>query len=453
MRAFWKFLSSLKLAIVLLILLAVASAVGTLVPQGRSLEEYNRRYGASYSTIKALKFDRVYKSGWFIGLLLLFSVNTIACTVSRFPGKWRRAAGPTPSFEAASLKALKVRDSFRQPVSFDASAEAAAGVLRDRRYSVKRSMKDGSVFIVARKRRLGWFGSDLVHAGLLVVIAGGIVSGIGAKRLPLNFAEGTLVAVPGANFSIRMDKFRTEHYPGGGVKDWKSDLTIIEAGRPVRTATIEVNHPLRYKGVNLYQSGYGWSWDNADLELMIKKASDPSFVRLASVKTGRTVELAGPGITAVSVRNFVPDFVVGKGNQIMSRSDEPKNPAALVEVWNGREKVFMGWVFSKFPDFKGMGEKGKAKPDFSVVMKTPAPAQFSVIDARRDPGAPFIWAGCVFLSLGLILAFYWRPREIRLVIRDSAGATELSAGGTARGGTEAFQAEFEGIMKAIRSRA
>ena len=61
-----------------------------------------------------------------------------------------------------------------------------------------------------------------------------------------------------------------------------------------------------------------------------------------------------------------------------------------------------------------------------------------------------IWVGCAVLMLGLFLAFYWPTREIRLVLEESQGKTELSAGGITAKSREAFQSEFEGLMNVIR---
>ena len=78
----------------------------------------------------------------------------------------------------------------------------------------------------------------------------------------LQITEGSTVEVPGGNFNLRLDRFTTEMYETGGVKDWKSRLTVVEAGQAVLTKTIEVNHPLSYKGFMFYQSQYGWDWMN-----------------------------------------------------------------------------------------------------------------------------------------------------------------------------------------------
>src|SRR5512138_614745 len=178
MRPVWKFLSSVKLAIVLIILLAVASVIGTLIPQGRSVAEYTARYGNSLASLfDALSFTRLYRSVWFLFLLILLAANTIVCTVTRFGPKWRRAFRPAPE---ADLKAVLSRRSscrFRLPLALDEAGAEVEKALRGRRYVMSRSSHEGKVVLEARKRRLGWFGSDVVHIGLLVILAGGFTSG------------------------------------------------------------------------------------------------------------------------------------------------------------------------------------------------------------------------------------------------------------------------------------
>jgi cytochrome c biogenesis protein len=77
-------------------------------------------------------------------------------------------------------------------------------------------------------------------------------------------------------------------------------------------------------------------------------------------------------------------------------------------------------------------------------------AQYSVVEAARDPGAPVIWAGCAVLMLGLALAFYRRPSEIRVFMRESGGRVELTAGGLSHGNRERFRSEFEAFTQALR---
>ena len=452
MRSAWKFLSSVKLAIVLIILLTVASIVGTLIPQGRSLAEYSARYGSLSGLFMALRLTRLYQSAWYLALLLLFAANTIVCTISRFGPKWRRAFRRAPDAEAKSVASMRASARFRLSLTLAAARDRVAGRLKSRRYRLDESATGGRTVILARKRRLGWFGSDIVHLGLLVIIAGGFTSGLGVRRSELALTDGQTADVPHAVFQVRLDKFETEYYPQGGVKDWKSTVSVIEGGAPVLTRVIEVNEPLTYKGISFYQQSYGWDWARSRVVLELRKPGDPVVLKTVTLNVGERAAVDNPDVTGVIVRRFVPDFVIGEGNQIQSRSEEPNNPAALVEAWKGEERLFSSWVFAKFPDFGQGHAPGKAAdaPRISVVLKDYSAAPYSVLEAAKDPGANLIWLGCLLVSVGFFLAFYWPPREIRVVLEESQGKVDLAAGGQAAKSREAFQAEFDGIFESIR---
>jgi cytochrome c biogenesis protein len=460
MKSAWKFLSSVKLAIVLIIILTVASVVGTLIPQGRSAAEYAARYGGLAPLFIGLQLTHLYRSGWYLILLLFFSVNLIVCTVSRFGPKWRRAFGPAKDADAKTVASLRTSARFRLPLQLAAARDRVAAGLGARRYRVTANEKSGKVVLQARKRRLGWFGSDVVHVGLLVILAGGIISGLTSHRAELALADGQTADVPDAAFKVRLDKFETEYYPQGGVKDWKSTVTVIEGGAPVLTQVIEVNQPLTYRGISFYQQSYGFDWSAARLVLELRKPGDAGFSRTVSLGVGERVAVDDPDITHVAVRRFVPDFVIGEGNQVQSRSDQPNNPAAQVEAWKGEERIFSSWIFAKFPDFGqghvpgGMAEmkgtKNAGAPKVAVILKDYKAAPYSVLEAAMDPGVNLIWLGCVLITAGLFLAFYWPPREIRVILEDAPGKVELTAGGQAAKSKEAFQSEFDAIFESLR---
>jgi cytochrome c biogenesis protein len=448
MRAFVKFFSSVKLAIVLFILITLASILGTLIPQGRSAAEYATRYGGLAGLFTALQLTRLYSSAWYLALLLLFALNTIVCTVTRFGPKWNKAFGPAAAAEAQALQAARFKARFRLPASLEQAKERLSGTLRGRGYRLAEAASEAGVTLVARRRRLGRFGSDVVHLGLLVILAGGLTSALAGKRAPVALREGETADVPGAAFSVRLDRFDTEYYPQGGVKDWKSTVTVVEAGVPVLTRVVEVNRPLTYRGFALYQSSYGRDWQRPAIELEVRKRSDASFLRTVSLRVGEKAPLEDVDASHVSVRQFVPDFVIGEGNRVQSRSSEPHNPAALVEAWNGETKIQMGWVFAKYPDF-GQGHAEGRSP-FVFVLKKYQADSYSVLEAAKDPGAGFIWAGSALVVAGLFLAFYWLPREIRVVLEEAQGKIDIAAAGEAAKGREAFQAEFDRIFEDMR---
>src|SRR4030042_4438183 len=94
MKAIIRSLSSVKLAIVLIIALVAASILGTLILQGRDAADYAARYGELAETLVRLQFTDLYRSVWFLGLLGLFGLNIVVCTLTRLGGKLRRAARP-----------------------------------------------------------------------------------------------------------------------------------------------------------------------------------------------------------------------------------------------------------------------------------------------------------------------------------------------------------------------
>ncbi len=464
MRNLVKFFSSVKLAIVLIILITAASVLGTLIPQNREAAEYAARYGSLSGLLTGLRLTRLYQSSWYLALLFLFALNTVVCTVVRLKPKVRRAFGPGRPQDAKAMAAERPSVKLRLPGPLPAARDRVVAALRARHYRVAASAGAGRIDLLARKRRLGWFGSDVVHVGLLVVLAGGLASGLGGRRTDLALREGQAADVPGAAFQVRLDKFETELYPQGGVKDWKSTLTVVEDGADVLTRVVEVNEPLRYKGHSFYQSAYGSDWQAARLGLELRKPGDPAFALAVSVKVGERTAVADPDVSHILVRRFVPDFVLGEGGQVRSRSEEPDNPAALVEVWQGERLVSSGWIFARYPDFgQGHGTgmmaqmKAGAKPEAAkdaaapaVVLKTYAASPYSVLEAAVDPGVGLIWLGCALVTAGFFLAFYWPPREIKAVLEESQGRVELAAGGRAAKSQDAFAAEFDALFASLR---
>jgi cytochrome c biogenesis protein len=426
MKAIIRFLSSVKLAITLLIILAVASIVGTLIPQGTGL----------------------YHSVWYIALLAFFGLNTIVCTLIRLSPKLRRARQPHVVVDPKSLAASKVRDRFKRPGFLAPTRAEAEKALREAGYRVRSAGEAGRAFLFARKRIAGIFGSDFVHLGLLVILAGGIASGLGGFKTEIALKEGATAFVPKAAFEIRLDKFTTEYYPDGSVKDWKSAVTILESRTPVLTKTVEVNHPLAYKGFNFYQMSYGYDWETTSVEVWAKKKSDPAFLQKFKLRPGEKARLDDPQGTEIFIRRFLPDFVLGENNLPETRSLQPNNPAALVEGFRAGTKIFDGWVFANYPDFAQ--RHGAEGSDLAFELKKFEAGEYSVLEAVKDPGVPLIWLGSLFVMAGLAVAFYWPTWEIRAALEESQGKTDVILGGQAAKSRDRFEKEFAAVAAALR---
>ncbi len=448
MKSLLDYFSSVKLAIVLLIIITLASILGTLVPQQRTAAEYAARYGQLAPLLITLEVTKLYHSWWFLGLLFLFSLNIAVCTLTRLGHKWRRAFRPRVKAEGKKLKTLAISTEFHMKGSPADVAPAVKSALTGRRFRIRESVREGNIELLARKRTAGLFGSDIVHLGLLVILIGGIISGFSSTRRMLTITEGATIDVPEAGIQLRLDKFQTDLYPNGSVKDWRSFLTVIQGGQEILQQSIKVNHPLSYQGFLFYQSSYGYDWENPRFEIWVKKKDDPEFLDKLRTGVGETARLNDER-TDVLIKNFVPDFIINEQNQVATRSLQPNNPAVLIEGRQDGEPLFSAWVFAKFPDFSQM--HSEREHEFTFELKDIDSAPYSGIEMARDPGVNFIWAGCILLTLGLFAAFFWPPAEIRMALVRDQDRTQVTVGGIAAKNKDALQEEFDRITASIRS--
>ncbi len=217
MKIFLQFFNSVKLAIVLLIIITLASIIGTLIPQDRTMQEYVFHYGKLAKVLTSLEFTNIYNSFWYVGLLFLFSINIIVCTLTRLSPKWKRAFNPKMEKETNKLTVLKIRGKFNKNLDLTRTKDEVHKTLKGRRYRVREESEGGKAFLLARKKTAGIFGADIVHLGLLVILAGGIISGVTGINNYMEFHEGQILPVTRADFQIRMDNLEYERYINGGT--------------------------------------------------------------------------------------------------------------------------------------------------------------------------------------------------------------------------------------------
>lgn len=447
MKSFFQVFSSVRLVIFLLIVITLASVLGTLIPQHRSPEEYQAKYGDLSSLLIRMEITRLYQSWWYLSFLFLFALNMVVCTLTRFPSKLKRVISPPVSIHPNRISAFKEHEKLKKTGDAAAVKEKLRRALKKRRYRIKEENKENQCYILARKKTLGIFGPDIVHTGILIIIFGGILSGIGGFRGNLNIIEGSTADVPHADFQIRLDKFETEYYPSGAVRAWKSTLTVIASGREKTTETIKVNHPLSYQGFVFYQSSYGWDWNNPRLDILVRKPGEESPEERIRISVGEKHTLRDD-VTEIAARAFVPDFVITEGNRVTTRSLQPNNPAVYLESFRSGEVIFRGWVFAEFPDFSPSHPDGEQ--EISFVLEDFQAPQYSGIQVARDPGTNVIWAGCAVLMLGLFAAFYWPSRTLRFHLADFGSHAEIAAGGESKKNREEFRSEFQSILSELR---
>ena len=297
-------LANLRLAIVLLLVIAVFSVSGTVIEQGESLSFYQENYPESpalfgfltWKVILLLGLDHVYRTWWFLALLLLFGSSLIACTFTR---------------QLPNLKSARRWSYYQSPKQFKnlaLSAEIETGsletlktLLEKRRYLT--FQEDNKLY--ARKGLVGRVGPIVVHSSMIVILIGSLIGSltgfIAQEIVPSGetFQVRRIIdAGPFAtsqiprDWSVKVNNFWIDYTPEGTIDQFYSDLSVLDnSGSEIDRQTIHVNKPLKHNGVTFYQA----DWGIAGIRIRINR-SPVLQLQMAQLNTGGNGRIWGTWI-------------------------------------------------------------------------------------------------------------------------------------------------------------
>ena len=303
LRWFWRQLTSMRVALILLLLLAVAAIPGSLVPQRgadpNGVLQYERDHPELFPILDAFPiqaFD-VYGSAWFSATYLLLFVSLIGCVLPRLTHHWRAWRGQPPKTPArlqrmAGYAEVQVSnpdasDAERAEFAEQAIGEAAK-ILKKQRYRVQVQRVDRrgvpEISVSAERLYLRETGNLIFHAALVGVLVsvglGGVLTFNGQKVL----IEGEtlvnqLIDYDTVNsgrsfdtnslepFGLRMNSLEVTYMTPddgnvsaiGQVKDYTANMTLLETDGTESEEVIRVNHPLRVHGSPVYLIANGYA--------------------------------------------------------------------------------------------------------------------------------------------------------------------------------------------------
>lgn len=333
-RPWFAFLSSMRFAVALLSVLAIASVVGTVLQQNQPKQNYVVKFGAFWTEIfEFLGLFDVYASAWFTLIMLFLVLSTGLCMWRNVPPFLREMRSFRTQTTAKSLAHMK--HTALLPSSLGSlKTEIAEKYWQVNGFQTRITPReDGSVLLSAKKGAMNKWGYIFAHAAIIVICLGGLVDSnlllkIGmltgkivpdansqyardfqaASRLsPSNLSfranaevvEGQTIESAFINadkglllqelpFTLELKKFHIDFYNTGMPKDFASDIVVTDKASGKRVAqTIRVNHPLTINGITIYQSTYGdggsdvrfQSWDlrGANPPVSLDAVSQRSF--------------------------------------------------------------------------------------------------------------------------------------------------------------------------------
>ncbi len=451
-RSIWKTMSSIKTGVVMIILVVIFSAAGTVILQRPMTDpdDMARAYSpAMLRFLDATGLTDVYHARWFIALMMLVSFSIIAASVERFPNAWRFFARPYKSPDEGFRKVLPVQAHIAI-TDEEQGLGAAERAFRQLHLKSERIVRPDRFSLFAERSRISEMAVYIVHASLLLIFAGGIVDALygwrgflmltpGTTGNRIEMKSGEMRTLP---FSIRCDGTGEETYTDGTPKRWWSKLAVVDNGQEISQKEIVVNDPLVYHGVRFYQASYGRTGKLDRLVLEAAPAGGAGQAQQVSLAPNDIVSLDAD--TKVQLAEFIPDFVVQDGH-VYARSNDVVNPAVHLIVTSARtSKVVNVWL----PEIPGIAENASSPYNFQPKdLKT---GVFTGLEVSHEPGQWAVWAGVVLMAIGLTFVFYVvHVRYWVVPVQDARGNLALWIGGSANRNRDAFEQTFKRLVEQI----
>ncbi len=456
---FLQFFGSLRFGLWLLGLLSTATILGTFILQRPMAEEgqIEQVYAPQVvSLLNALGLFDVFHTWWFILLLGLLGANITLASIERFPQVWRFYARPHFLADAAFIRALP----FQREIPLgphtphQAMRLAILKLVRSGYPPRQEILSQGTLYI--EKHRLVRLAPYIVHSSLLIIFAGAMIDGSHGFKGFIRLRPGSSTDVveplttPGANrqldFTLRCDATGMDAYADGSPRQYWSQLAVLENGRVMAQKRIHVNDPLTYKGVRFFQASYTPS--GIPRRLVMEASWAENGVARRQVLTlfpGHPVPLGGQG-AVVGLIDFLPDFVL-QGNEISSRSMEPRNPAIHLQVARPGIGLSNAWIMPKSTEITSPNDTGVSFRMVSVEMDVSTGLQVA-----HEPGQWLIWIGCLLLTAGLMMALYLSHIRIwGIVSENREGQPVLLLGGQPSKYRENFERKFQELSGRVES--
>ncbi|BBD69805.1 ResB family protein [Nostoc commune NIES-4072] len=424
-------LTNLRLAIALLLLIAIFSSTGTVIEQGQSPAFYQANYPEhpalfgflTWKVIQVVGLDHVYRTWWFLALLILFGTSLTACSFTR----------QLPALKAAQR--WKYYDEPRQFQKLALSAELDTGsldslsqILQKRRYKVFPD-QDKENLLYARKGIVGRIGPIIVHIGIVAILIGGIwgaMTGFLAQEMVAsgdtfqvtNIVDaGPLAAKIPKDWSVRVNRFWIDYTPSGGIDQFYSDMSVLnKQGEEIDHKKIFVNEPLRYHGITFYQTDWGIAG------VRVQFNNSPVFqLPMAQLNTNGQGRIWGTWVPTK------PDL--SEGVSLLA-----KDLQGMVLIYDATGKLVDTVRAGMSTEINGVKLK-----ILDVIGSTG-------LQIKADPGIPIVYSGFGLLMLGVVMSYFSHSQIWALQKGD-----RLYVGGKTNRAQVAFEQEVLEILDRLSS--
>ena len=495
-RRSWRWLTSMRTALILLFLLAIAAIPGSLLPQRNVSVEKVRDYYLAHPRLAPL-LDRlggfdVFASVWFSAIYLLLFVSLVGCLIPRLRGHISGLVRVPPD-APSRLDRLPAHADGLAPHG-DPAEEAARlrALLRERRFrAVVRPQPDGGFTVSAEKGYLKETGNLLFHFALLALLIGmafGSSYGYQANRVVVQGAdqgfcntlqqydEYGLGARVGPRdlepFCLTLEEFQARFLDSGQPADYRATVSYTVGDGPAASRVIKVNDPLRLSRARVYLVGHGY----APVLRYTDRYGHPQtivapFLYLDSNKTSSgVVSFPDANVDPSAARSSAKDQVAFAGVYIptsdgaspVSVFPAERNPVLVVTPYRGDLGLDSGVPRSVYTldqrqidtgRLRALSAPLRLRPGQSATLDDGTTVEFlgtrpwTALSVRYDPGETIVLAGAICLLVGLLTSLAGRRRRVWFRVPPDG---PVSAGALARSEYPGFHAEFDALVKEVQ---
>lgn len=373
LKKIYKFIASMKFAIILLIVVAAACVVGSLVPQGELFDRgaYSER---TAGLILGLGLDDVFHSWWFIALVSLLCLSVLLCNLTRVRSLIRQTK------QAADLSHAL---SDTPTVTYAGVSDPKPVLRRLRFYRPTETAADGKEVVFSYKNRIGFWGAWICHIGIILIVLGYALGQMTLFSATVYGTPGQVKPIEGTPCEVTIDDFRIDLTESGFVKQYAAELTVrnTETGA-AQSGTASVNHPAVLAGYKFYQTASG------------------DAVRVTIAENGVPFESADLCVGEELTVSFLPGLSL---YLYAYEPDHEGSPAYHILFFYQDQHMDVGKAFFAPGATIDLGA-------YTITLSDPL--EYTLLRVKKDSFAWLVLIGAILTAIGLFIALYLVPETV-----------------------------------------
>jgi len=447
----WDIFSSVKLTLTLLIILAVTSIAGTVIPQQEGAMEFAQKLSPGLVQLfNSLQLFDMYHSLWFRIIIALLSLNLIVCSMKRFQITLKLfQALPRPD-RSKPFENLPPQRDFQVTGEIKEVTGRVAEFMRSQHKKIEEKDTEKGNFFYASKGRYSLFGVFVVHLSVLAILIGAIIGSLSGFEAYVNIVEGdstdtvtlrksSVHAHKKLGFSVHCEKFTVDFYDTGTPKEYRSELSFLDGGRVLKKGNLLVNHPITFRGITFYQSSYG-TIPGERVRLKISRHQRES--KTLEIERGHPMPLPH------NEGQFEVVEVHGNLKGMMG-------PAALISIKPKQGEEVRFWVFQDFESLqkrfpKAMFQSPVLNPSafkpYTFYLNEIQSKYYTGLQVNKDPGVPLVWMGFFMIVMGLFTTFFTSHRRVWVRVLQDKGKIRISVSGKANKNPVGMERELDHLV-------